>query len=131
HAMLTLLLCYLALRSGSLPLGVVAMAFSGLGVLAKQTAAFTWVGAGAGLVFGGTWRWRHAGMLVAAGALAFGCAVLPLVLGSNARLFTLELPIAQAINWSKTMGLFEDLFRGHRLLLLALAPACAYQLWRA
>ena len=128
HAALTLFLCHAALRTGSVARAVVAMAFAALGCLTKQTAAFTWVGALVALVVAGPWRWRTAIVLAATGAVVFACAALPLVIDPHARFFTIRLPLLQGITWSKWIGLFQEMFTGHRLVLVAIAPACALRI---
>jgi hypothetical protein len=128
HAALTLFLCHAALRTGSVARAVAAMAFAALGCLTKQTAAFTWAGALTALVVAGPWRWRTASLLAATGAVVFACAALPLVIDPHARFFTIRLPLLQGITWSKWIGLFQEMFSGHRLLLVTIAPACALRI---
>ncbi|HLY38901.1 MAG TPA: hypothetical protein VKU61_12745, partial [Candidatus Binatia bacterium] len=128
HAALSLFLCHAALRERSFGRALAAVVFSAVGVLTKQTAAFTWVGTLAALLVAGPWRGRSALALATAGVAAFSCAALPLVLTASARFFAIVLPMRQGINWSKSMVFFDDLFRGHRLILAALAPACALRI---
>jgi len=128
HAALTLFLCQAALRAPGPGRAVAAIAFAALGCLTNPTAAFTWVGALAALVVTRPWRPRTAIALAAVGTVVFGCAALPLVASSHARFFTIRLPMLQGITWSKWLAFFAELFRGHRLILATIAPACALRI---
>src|SRR5206468_7713636 len=130
HATATLLLCHAALRGASFPTAIAAMGLSGLGVLTKQTAMFTVVGAGIALILGGRWGWRRSLVLAGTGIGTAACVLVPMLLARNARFFLVTLPLSEKIVWSKIPVFFDDFFRGHRLVLSVLAPACAAALVR-
>jgi Dolichyl-phosphate-mannose-protein mannosyltransferase len=131
HAVLSCLLCYEALRSGSVALAAATIAIAGVGVAVKQPAALAPVGAAAALLLGR--RWERRGTLVLVAALT-GVAVFMIwfVLGdANRRFFILDVPTSQPILYARALGLLDLFFRGHRLLLFVAVPFAVATILRA
>jgi len=130
HASATLLLTYTALHRRSLAFALAAMAVAGLGVFTKQPAALSVIGVGAALLVGHRWGRQPAALLLATGLSVTGVAMASLLVPPNARFFLFSLPAAQGIQWWKIIGLVDMFFRGNRIVLLVLAPACVLYLHR-
>src|SRR5262249_24526679 len=112
HATGTLLLCLLTCRQQRYSLALLSVTFASCGVLAKQTAGFTTIGATVSLLalLGRRWGlWRSA-LLVAVAALVTGLAATPLMLARSSRYFTWWVVQHHPIEWSKVEWAFRDHF---------------------
>jgi hypothetical protein len=122
HASATLLVCYEALRRGSVALGAVAIGIAAFGVAVKQPAALAPLGVSAALAL--AWR-RQPGrlpLLLGTGAVACIFACWFVFADVNRRFFIFDLPTAQSIVYSNAVARLDAFFRGHRLLLSVVAP---------
>jgi hypothetical protein len=128
---LALLLCYEALHRGSRSLAIVAIAVAGLGIAVKQTALLAPLGTTVALVLGRRWGVRGVTLLTVVFATTGAFATWFLLGDPNRRFFVLDVPGSQAMVYGDILVSLESFCRGHRLLLLAMAPFSAATILRA
>ena len=128
HAVITLLLCYLAISKSRFDLALVGIVWAGFGILVRQTAALTCVGAGVALIISHRWTRRQSLMLVGVAVVSFTVAASFVLLPEYSRFYNVELLLQQRMDLSnlRTLVVLTG-FAPYRIVLLLLAvPACLH-----
>ncbi len=109
HAMLGLYLCLRAVTSGSYRLSVLAVAWSALGVLTKQTGAFGVVGVSLLFLFAHRDRWSIAARAVfpAIGAIVAAAAGGLLLSSANSRFHLVEILAHHEVHWDRLLEIMR------------------------
>jgi hypothetical protein len=127
HFAVTLMLTFGAIARPSAGRSASAVAFAGLAVLVKQTAAFSVVGVVAALVLAAPRRLRAAAWLVPLGVATSMAALGCLWSIGQARFYTFEMLSSRRIETDRIPQLLSLLFQEYRLfplLLMAIALSC-------
>jgi hypothetical protein len=132
QAITTFALAWSAIRRESHPLALLAAFIGGLGMLAKQPGALTWIGVLVVLV-ALTRAFRtpiKLATIAGAAGIGFAVAAAGVLEPEWGRFNAFELPAAQAVYPSQLANLFKDvLLVPHRALLLLLLIASVRWLW--
>ncbi len=133
HATITFALCTFAVLRNRFSLALLAIAWAGTGVLAKQTAVFGLVGAFAAIAVacGREFGWRRLLLLFAVGALTASLSFALLLGSGDARFYMIRILSSEPIYWSLAARLVTDALRPFRLALVVMAPICLAYLLRS
>ena len=126
HAVATLLLCNTAILQRRFWLAVVTMVFAGLGVLVKQPAALSFIGAFLALSWGGRWGFKRSAVLLLTGSLVASLSLAALFFPEYGRFYTLELLLEHNVRFTKLFHLVShDIIQTPHRLFLTVAGAAA------
>jgi hypothetical protein len=127
HVGVTFLLSSVAATSGRYGMALGAVAFSALGVLAKQSGGLAWVGTTTALValHGRAWGLARSAGLVATGLGAAATAFAILLAPQNARFYVIDLVRERPLELFRAPELLRDIAHAPHRALLALSAGPA------
>jgi len=120
HALVVLLMGYTSIIRRNFYLALFTMALAGLGVLIKQNAMLSFVGAGIGLLIGARWGILKSSALVLVGIGVFAASLSGLMFTQFGKFHLFDLVVSQSTS-SAVLQTTHMLKSPHHLVLLCLA----------
>ncbi len=120
HALVVLFLGYTSIIRRNFPLALFTMALAAAGLLIKQNAMFSFVGAGIGLLIGVRWGTLKSGALVLVGIGVFAASLASLMFAQFGKFHLFDLVVSQSTS-SAVLQATHLLKSPHHLVLVCLA----------